>query len=72
MTARGIDIHHHDRMAVGPEREIADCPNEHPGVSDGGIIAMRQMLRESLAAVAKGTAPLCIIRDPAKQKIDFP
>ena len=41
-------------------------------MSDGGIIAMREMMRESLAAVEQGKDPLCIIRDPAKQVIDFP
>lgn len=68
----GINIHDQDRMAVEQQGVIADRPNEHLGVSDGGIITMRQMMRESLAAVAEGKDPLCIIRDPAKQKIDFP
>jgi 5,5'-dehydrodivanillate O-demethylase oxygenase subunit len=59
-------------MAVEQQGVIADRPNEHLGVSDGGIIAMRQMMRESLAAVEAGKDPLCIIRDPALQKVDFP
>jgi 5,5'-dehydrodivanillate O-demethylase len=68
----GIDVNDQDRMAVEQQGVIADRPNEHLGVSDGGIIAMRQMMRESLAAVAEGKDPLCIIRDPAKQRVDFP
>jgi 5,5'-dehydrodivanillate O-demethylase len=68
----GIDVNDQDRMAVEQQGVIADRPNEHLGVSDGGIIAMRQMMRESLAAVAAGKDPLCIIRDPAGQKVDFP
>jgi 5,5'-dehydrodivanillate O-demethylase len=68
----GIDINDQDRMAVEQQGVIADRPNEHLGVSDGGIIAMRQMMRESLAAVAEGKDPLCIVRDPTKQNIDFP
>jgi len=32
---------------------------------------VRQMMRESLAAVAEGKDPLCIIRDPARQNVDF-
>jgi len=68
----GIDVSDQDRMAVEQQGVIADRPNEHLGVSDGGIIAMRQMMRESLAAVAAGKDPLCIIRDPAKQNVDFP
>ena len=68
----GIDVNDQDRMAVEQQGVIADRPNEHLGVSDGGIIAMRQMMRELLAAVAEGKDPLCIIRDPAKQRVDFP
>jgi hypothetical protein len=30
------------------------------------------MMRESMAAIAEGRDPLCIIRDPAAQKIVFP
>jgi len=59
-------------MAVEQQGVIADRPNEHLGVSDGGIIQMRQMMRESIAAVAAGKDPLCVIRDPAQQKIVFP
>jgi hypothetical protein len=29
------------------------------------------MMRESLAAVAAGKDPLCVIRDPAKENVDF-
>jgi len=32
---------------------------------------MRQMLRESLNAIAEGKDPLCVIRDPAKQIVEF-
>ncbi|HUB96004.1 MAG TPA: Rieske 2Fe-2S domain-containing protein [Stellaceae bacterium] len=68
----GINVNDQDRMAVEQQGTIADRPNEHLGVSDGGIIQMRQMMRESLAAVAQGKDPLCIIRDPAQQVVDFP
>lgn len=68
----GIDVNDQDRMVVEQQGVIADRPNEHLGVSDGGIIAMRQMMRESLAAVAQGKDPLCVIRDPAKRAVDFP
>lgn len=33
---------------------------------------MRQMMRESLAAIEKGEDPACVIHDPAKQNVDFP
>jgi len=68
----GINVNDQDRMAVEQQGVIADRPNEHLGVSDGGIIAMRQMMRESLAALEEGRDPLCIVRDPAKQRITFP
>jgi 5,5'-dehydrodivanillate O-demethylase oxygenase subunit len=68
----GIDISDQDRMVVEQQGVIADRPNEHLGVSDGGVIAMRQMMRESLDAVAEGRDPLCVIRDPAKRLVDFP
>jgi 5,5'-dehydrodivanillate O-demethylase len=67
----GINVNDQDRMAVEQQGVIADRPNEHLGVSDGGIIQMRQMMRESLALVAAGKDPLCVIRDPAKQRVDF-
>lgn len=68
----GIDVNDQDRMAVEQQGVIADRPNEHLGVSDGGIIQMRQMMRESFALIAAGKDPLCVIRDPAEQKIVFP
>ena len=60
----GIDVSDQDRMAVEQQGVVADRPNEHLGVSDGGIIQMRKMMREALAAVAAGKDPLCVIRDP--------
>jgi len=68
----GINVNDQDRMAVEQQGVIADRPNEHLGVSDGGIVLMRRMMRESLALIEQGKDPLHIIRDPAKQKIDFP
>jgi 5,5'-dehydrodivanillate O-demethylase len=67
----GIDNSDQDRMAIEQQGIIADRVNEHLGASDGGIILMRRLMRESLAAVAAGDDPLCLIRDPAHQKVDF-
>jgi 5,5'-dehydrodivanillate O-demethylase oxygenase subunit len=67
----GINFYDQDRMAAEQQGFVADRPNEHLGVSDRGIIMMRQMLRESLAAVAAGKDPVAIIRDPAKQSVDL-
>ena len=68
----GINVNDQDRMAVEQQGIVADRPTEHLGVSDGRIILMRQMMRDALAAVAAGKDPLGVIRDPAKQVIDFP
>lgn len=67
----GIDVSDHDRMAIEQQGVVADRPNEHLGVSDGGIILMRKMMREALAAVKDGQDPFGVIRDPAKQNVDF-
>jgi len=67
----GIDNSDQDRMAIEQQGIIADRVNEHLSASDGGIILMRRMMREALAAIAQGQDPLCVIRDPAKQQVDF-
>jgi 5,5'-dehydrodivanillate O-demethylase len=67
----GIDVTDQDRMAVEQQGVIADREHEHLGVSDGGIILLRKMLRESLALIEEGKDPLCIIRDPAQQNVNF-
>jgi len=68
----GIDVSDQDRMAVEQQGTFADRENEHLGVSDGGIILLRKMLREAMALVAAGKDPFGVIRDPAKQRIHFP
>lgn len=54
---------------VGPGTPMG---REHLGASDGGVILIRQMMREALAAVAEGKDPLGVIRDEAQQVIVFP
>jgi 5,5'-dehydrodivanillate O-demethylase len=68
----GIDVNDQDRMVVEQQGVITDRTRERLGASDGGIILMRQMMREALAAVARGDDPPAIIRDPARQYVDFP
>jgi 5,5'-dehydrodivanillate O-demethylase oxygenase subunit len=67
----GIDVSDQDRMAVEQQGVIADRTKEHLGASDGGIVLMRRMMREALAAVTAGRDPLCVIRDPANQIVEF-
>jgi 5,5'-dehydrodivanillate O-demethylase len=59
-------------MAVEQQGTFADRENEHLGASDGGIILMRKMLRESMALIDAGKDPFGVIRDPAAQHIHFP
>jgi 5,5'-dehydrodivanillate O-demethylase len=68
----GIDVNDQDRMVVEQQGVVANRPNEHLGVSDGGIILVREMMREALAAFEAGQDPPAIIRDPAHQRVDFP
>jgi len=68
----GIDVPDQDRMAIEQQGVMPDREKERLGASDGGIILLRQMLRDGLAAIAKGDDPPCLIRDAANQTIDFP
>ncbi len=67
-----IDVSDQDRMAVEQQGTFADREHEHLGTSDGGIILLRKMLRESMALMDAGKDPFGVIRDPAKAYIDFP
>lgn len=53
----GIDVSDQDRMAVEQQVVVADRTKEHLGASDGGIVLMRRMMREALAAVRGGPGP---------------
>ena len=68
----GISVNDQDRMVVEQQGVVANRPNEHIGASDGGIIMVRQMMREAMAAVEAGEDPLAIIRDEAQQVVIFP
>jgi 5,5'-dehydrodivanillate O-demethylase oxygenase subunit len=67
----GIDLSDQDRMVLEQQGVIVDRTKEHLGVSDGGIVLMRRMMQEGMTAVEKGEDPPCIIRDPAKQNVEF-
>ena len=68
----GVDVPDQDRMAIEQQGVQPDRTRERLGASDGGIILMRQMLREALAALEQGIDPPCVIRDAAAQVFDFP
>jgi len=67
----GIDLGDQDRMVCEQQGVIADRTREHLVATDAGVLLMRRMMREGLEAVEKGEDPPCIIRDPAKQNVEF-
>lgn len=67
----GIDLGDQDRMAIEQQGTITDRTKEHLARSDVGIVRMRRMLEDGMAAVEAGRDPLGVIRDPAKQFVEF-
>jgi 5,5'-dehydrodivanillate O-demethylase oxygenase subunit len=65
----GIDMIDQDRMAVEQQGEMTDRQREHLSASDEGVVLVRQMLRDALAAVAAGQDPPGVIRDPADDAV---
>lgn len=65
----GIDFSDQDRMAVEQQGTVMNREREHLGASDRGILLLRQMMQENLAAVAAGRDPLGVLRDPAQDQL---
>jgi 5,5'-dehydrodivanillate O-demethylase len=65
----GIHQTDQDRMVIEQQGVICDREREHLGASDGGVILLRQMMREALDAVAGGQDPPGIVRNPADDQI---
>jgi len=59
----------HDRMAWETQGAIYDRTKEHLGVSDTGVIMLRNLLDEQIAVVEAGGEPMNVLRDPAKNTI---
>jgi hypothetical protein len=57
-----------DRMAVEQQGVISNREAEHLSASDGGVILVRQMMRDALTAVEAGQDPLGVTRDPAQDR----
>ena len=56
--------------SMGP---IADREGEHLTPSDGGVVIVRKMLRDAMAAVKEGRDPKGVLRDPAQNRdIEIP
>jgi 5,5'-dehydrodivanillate O-demethylase len=67
VTGRWIDSHvvNQDFIAWVGQGTIADRTQEHLGLSDRGIVMMRQRFFAELEAIARGEEPKGLIRDPA-------
>jgi len=57
-----------DPAAWITQGQISDREAEHLGRSDIGIIQFRQMLEENIRLVEEGKDPMCVFRDPEKNK----
>jgi 5,5'-dehydrodivanillate O-demethylase oxygenase subunit len=62
----GIASHDQDRVAQESQGLIFDRTKEHLGASDGGVIMLRDMLKESIDAVQQSQDPIWVIRDAAR------
>jgi 5,5'-dehydrodivanillate O-demethylase len=60
-----------DVMAWVSQGPITDRSSEHIGKSDIGIVMLRRMFKEALAAVEAGEDPIGVVREP-HDRIDLP
>ena len=69
-TGRWIDSHvmNQDFIAWVGQGAIADRTQEHLGLSDRGIVMIRQRFLAELEAIARGEEPKGVIRDAAKNE----
>ena len=58
-----------DSMAWETQGPVADRRQEHLGIGDEGIIALRKLLREQIERVQQGLDPIGVIRNPEKNQI---
>jgi 5,5'-dehydrodivanillate O-demethylase len=62
-------IHAQDIMAWVTQGPIADRTVENLGASDRGLTLYRRMLFRELKKVEAGEDPICVIRDPEKNRV---
>ena len=58
-----------DKMAWETAGPLFDRSQEHLGSSDRGIAMWRKLMLEQIEIVARGEDPMCVIRDPEKNKM---
>lgn len=67
----GIDLGDQDRMVMEQQGPVSDRTREFLVGTDVGIVRMRRLLRDAMEAVERGEDPIGVIRDPAKQNVEF-
>ena len=60
-----------DDVATDSQGIVADRTAEHLGVSDRGVIMLRNMIRDAIDAVARGEDPQGVLRDAEHEIIDL-
>jgi 5,5'-dehydrodivanillate O-demethylase len=65
----GIDFSDQDRMAIEQQGRVSNRQAEHLSASDRGVVLLRQMMQEAIAAVEAGQDPLGVVRDPARNQV---
>jgi 5,5'-dehydrodivanillate O-demethylase len=56
-------------MAWETQGSRTDRTQEHLGIGDEGVIALRKLLREQIERVQQGLEPMGIIREPEKNRL---
>ena len=65
----GHNFQAHDRFAVESQRPISDRTQEHLGVTDRAVIAMRKQLLNAVDDVQNGREPLFVNRDASQNPL---
>jgi 5,5'-dehydrodivanillate O-demethylase len=58
-----------DHMAWETQGSIADRSRERLATSDHGLVMLREIMRREIEKVQRGIDPMCVIRDPAQNKM---
>jgi phthalate 4,5-dioxygenase oxygenase subunit len=65
----GHNFQAHDRFAVESQRPISDRTQEHLGVTDRALIAMRKLLLSAVDEVQNGREPLFVNHDATENPL---
>jgi len=66
-------IHGQDALAWETQGRVASRDLEHLGSTDRGVTMLRRMVANEIAKVEAGVDPMCVVRDPERNRaIDLP